>query len=200
MTEILSKLTNTHLDEVVTIHLKAFPGFFLSFLGPRFLKEFYNSFIEDSRGIGFVAQDPGGQILGVIVGPLEPHGYYKRLIKRRWWAFCIASVSAVVRKPASALRLFRALFYRGDAPSDKNRALLSSVCVHPKAQRLGIGKRLVDQWVNEASARGVSGCFLTTDANDNEAVNSFYQRTGWHLESTYLTPEGRRMNRYVYDF
>ena len=200
MTEILLKLSNAHLDEVVTIHLKAFPGFFLSFLGPRFLKEFYNSFIEDSRGMGFVAQDHGGRILGVIVGPLEPHGYYKRLIIRRWWAFCIASVSAVLSKPASALRLLRALFYRGDAPSDKKRALLSSVCVHPKAQGMGIGKRLVEKWVNEASARGVSGCFLTTDANDNEAVNSFYQRAGWHLESTYLTPEGRRMNRYVYDF
>jgi hypothetical protein len=58
----------------------------------------------------------------------------------------------------------------------------------------------VDHWLGEARRRGCAGAFLTTDADCNEAVNGFYRRLGWHLETSYSTPEGRRMNRYVFDF
>ena len=44
------------------------------------------------------------------------------------------------------------------------------------------------------------GCYLTTDADGNDMVNKFYQSLDWRIESTYATPEGRRMNRYVFDF
>ena len=50
------------------------------------------------------------------------------------------------------------------------------------------------------SKTGVRGVFLTTDKHDNDIVNEFYQRLDWILESTFQTPEGRLMNRYVFDF
>jgi len=53
--------------------------------------------------------------------------------------------------------------------------------------------------VGEVRRRGGSGCFLTTDAENNEKVNSFYQKLSWKIESTYKTSEGRVMNRYVLD-
>jgi hypothetical protein len=54
--------------------------------------------------------------------------------------------------------------------------------------------------VGEIQRRGLVGCYLTTDADGNEAVNKFYQNLGWRVESSYVTPQGRRMHRYVYDF
>jgi len=185
---------------VVAVHLRAFPSFFLSFLGPRFLREFYGSFLVDPVGRGFVAVDEGGRVLGVVVGPLNPAGYFKRLLKRRWWAFCLASVSAVLRRPTVAPRLFRAVVYRGEAPGGPVRALLSSIAVDPQVQGGGVGRLLVERWVAEVRAAGGSGCFLTTDAEGNEAVNAFYRKLGWNLEGSYCTKEGRRMNRYVFDF
>ena len=113
----VTPLSSAHIDAVVEIHLKAFPDFFLSFLGPRFLREFYASFLVDTQGMGFVASAPDGRILGVIVGPIDPTGYFKRLMKRRWWAFCLASLSAVLKRPYCMPRLFRAVFYRGESPS-----------------------------------------------------------------------------------
>jgi hypothetical protein len=59
---------------------------------------------------------------------------------------------------------------------------------------------LVQSWLDEARERGAVGCYLTTDAQNNDAVNSFYVSLGWMLESSYLTPEGRKMNRYIFDF
>ena len=90
----ITSLSSSHVNTVVEIHLRAFPNFFLSFLGPRFLREFYGSFLVDSQGVGFIALSSAGQILGVIVGPVDPRGYFKRLLKRRWWKFCVASIAA----------------------------------------------------------------------------------------------------------
>lgn len=195
-------MTHQHILPVVQVHIESFPGFFLSFLGPRFLELFYRSFLEDSTGIGFVAIDENGCVLGCVVGPLVPEGYFRSLLKRRWWNFCLASVSAVLRRPRIASRLLRALWYRGDASESGNvpRALLSSIAVAPKAQGHGVGRELVKAWLSEVQRHGVKGAFLTTDAEGNEVVNAFYRRLGWELDSSYTTAQGRRMNRYIYDF
>lgn len=197
----VTPIDGRHIDEIVETHMRAFPTFFLTFLGRRFLKEFYASFLVDDQGMGFVAEaEPDGKVLGAVVGPLVPDGYFKRLLKRRWWAFCLASFTAVLKKPSTIKRLMRAVFYRGEAPKGPKRSLLSSICVGPECQGHGVGKALVEAWVAEAKRRGSGGCYLTTDAVDNEAVNRFYQKCGWRIETTFATPEGREMNRYVLDF
>lgn len=196
----LETLERRHIEGVVRIHLQSFPSFFLSFLGPRFLREFYYSFMADPASMGFVVSDSVGQVIGAVVGTVDPRRSFTRLLTRRWWAFCLASVGAVARRPSCVPRLFRAVCYRGEPPSGPFRALLVSIMVSPAAQGRGLGKMLIRGWVEEARRRGASGCCLTTDAEGNEAASSFYQTTGWRLESSYVTREGRRMSRYVRDF
>jgi len=195
----IEPINERYINEIVAVHMLVFPNFFLTFLGPGFLKEFYKSFLYDDQGIGFVAIE-NSRILGAIVGPFKPVGYFKRLLLRKWYAFCFASIGAVLRKPTVIKRLFRAVFYRGQAPQGKDRALLSSIAVSPDAQGKGVGKALVMKWLDAVSARGGKGAFLTTDTENNNKVNSFYHSLGWEIESTYETSEGRKMNRYVYDF
>lgn len=193
-------LEEKYISDMVDVHVRAFPDFFLTFLGPKFLKEFYGSFLIDDAGMAFLAVEDG-KVYGGIVGPLLPGGYFKRLLKRRWFAFIIASMGAVLRKPTVIPRLFRAVFYRGDAPENgRSRSLLSSIAVCPDSQGRGVGAALVNAWVSEAKRRGSAGCFLTTDEENNDSTNRFYQRLGWTLETSYQTSQGRKMNRYVYDF
>ncbi|MGA2915484.1 MAG: GNAT family N-acetyltransferase [Sedimentisphaerales bacterium] len=189
-----------HIDRIVDVHIKAFPNFFQTFLGPRFLKESYKSYIYDKTCINFVAEDDQTHdVLGFIAGPLMPAGYFKKLFKKRWYAFCLAGIVAVLKRPMIIKRLFRAMFFRGNAPPGLQRALLGSIAVSPMAQGQGVGKALVERWVEEVWCRGGTGCYLTTDAENNEKVNRFYQKLGWKIESTYTTPEGRVMNRYILD-
>ncbi len=196
----IQPLAQLHVVQAVELHLRSFPKFFLSFLGPRFLREFYASFLVDNEGIGFVAQEPNGDIVGIVVGALDSRGYFKRLLVRRWFAFCLASLGALLKQPTCIFRLLRAVFYRGNSPSGPKRALLSSIAVDPEVQGNGVGKALVKRWLAEVQQHGLTGCYLTTDADGNELVNNFYHHLGWRIESSYFTREGRRMHRYVYNF
>ena len=131
----ITNLKQSDIKSVVDVHMKSFPDFFLTFLGPRFLKEFYTSFLVDDEGMGFVAVDEeSNRIVGGIVGPVTPDGYFKRLLKRRWFAFCLASMTAVITRPTVIKRLFRAVFYRGESPQGPKRSLLSSIAVDPDFQ------------------------------------------------------------------
>jgi ribosomal protein S18 acetylase RimI-like enzyme len=189
-----------HVADAVRIHLQAFPGFFLTYLGPGFLDQFYRAFLRDRDALALVAEDARGNLCGVVVGTAAPKGFFRRLLMKHWWSFATASIAALFRRPAIGKRLVRALWYRGDSPSESRRALLSSLAVDPKQQGCGIGRQLVLCWLGSARKRGCSGCYLITDALDNEGVNSFYQRMGWRLEMTYVTHDRRKMNRYLFDF
>ncbi len=198
---VIRPMVYVDVESVVNLHVRAFPGFFLSFLGPSFLREFYRSFTRDSNGVAFVAvEDANNQIIGVIAGPVVPDGYFRRLLVRRWWAFCLASFWAVLRNPRIIPRLWRAVFYRGEPPAGMPRALLSSIAVLPDAQNRGVGQLLVKAWVDEVRKRGATGCYLTTDAENNDAINRFYEKAGWNRSETFVTPEGRKMYRYLLDF
>ncbi|MFH1746091.1 MAG: GNAT family N-acetyltransferase [Planctomycetota bacterium] len=198
----ITELGRADVAGAVALHMGAFPDFFLTFLGRSFLRQFYLGYCGNPDTVALVARRAAtGELLGTVVGPLRPAGFYKRLLLKRWWRFAWAACGAVVRKPTVIPRLFRALTYRGDAPEDHTeRALLSSICVDPTAQGLGIGRQLVCQFLENIRAANLPGAFLTTDVEGNEAVNAFYGRLGWKVDSEFATPEGRRMHRYVYDF
>lgn len=184
------------VGDVASLHQRAFPSFFLTRLGEPFLVQFYRGFIGDPTAVTAVAQDDAGRLVGAVVGTLEPSGFFRRLLLRRWPAFVLASVRAVVQSPAAAPRLLRAVTYRGGVESGTGGALLSSICVDPALRGHGIGRRLITAWTEAASVGGASRAFLTTDAEDNATTLRFYESCGWTRDATFRTPEGRSMHRY----
>lgn len=181
------------------LHREAFPGFFLSQLGERFLREFYRGFLDDPTAVTVVARDAHGRPVGAAVGTTEPAGFYKRLLRRRLLGLGIASALAAARHPQSIGRLLRGMAYRGSTGSGPapRGALLSSICTAPHIQGAGLGQRLIAQWEMSAAQLGEREAHLSTDAFDNEGANAFYRQCGWRQESQYLTREGRRMNLFV---
>lgn len=192
----LGVLTAPDVRPLARLHRDAFPGFFLSTLGEPFLAQFYKGFLADDSAVTVVARSPDGAVIGAAVGTTEPAGFFGRLISNRWPGFVLASARAVIANPKAASRLFRAVRYRGDAPGDDQGALLSSICVDPARQGTGLGRQLVEAWTRDVAARGGRAAYLTTDADDNDAVNRFYRTQGWVLAGHYTTSEGRSMNRY----
>jgi len=181
---------------VVAVHLEAFPGFFLSFLGPSFLRELYSSIVLDAAGISFVCCQ-GTRIKGFVAGTIQPAGFYSRLVRQRWWRFALASTKPALFKPVIIPRLFRALRMPSEVQSQLGVGTLMSIGVLPDAQRQGIARELVKRFLFKAKRRGLTQVNLTTDRLNNEKVNQFYEGLGFGVIRTFTTPEGRQMNEYA---
>ena len=182
------------LSSVVKVHIKSFPGFFLSFLGPAFLSELYSSIVRDPFGIAYVYL-MDGEIVGFVAGTAQADGFYRRMI-RKWWRFMFASIPRVVQHPRIIPRLFRALLIPQRTIPRNDAALLMSIAVMPQCQGGGVGKQMVKVFLNDAHARGLRTVELTTDQTNNDYANGFYQRLGFEILNSYITPEGRIMNEY----
>lgn len=187
-----------HINDVVRVHLASFHGYFLSFLGPKFLRLLYTEIIKESDHVAFVAQDESG-VVGFIVGVTHQSGFYARLARERQVAFAMAALGAVIRQIKIIPRLFRALTYSRKSREAAAQALLMSIGVLPEVQQYGVGKRLVITFLNAMKEEKVNEVSLTTDRDSNEKVNNFYQKLGFKLYRTFVTPEGRWMNEYVID-
>lgn len=194
--ENLRPLGIDDVKDVVDVHLSSFPGFFLSFLGSRFLLLFYSGVCSAPEGIAFVYLNAVGRPAGFVVGTSNPGGFYSRLLKRYWLKFALASIIPVLRKPSVIRRIARAVSHPSINPIGDDVAGLFSIGVLPELQGKGTGKKLVQSFLDEAKQRGCKRVFLTTDRDNNDSVNSFYEKLGFEIERQYVTPEGRQMNEY----
>ena len=185
------------VPEVVRVHLIAFPGFFLSFLGPRFLCLYYEECVRHGE-IASVAVIQG-QLAGFVMGSAHPAQFYSGLVKRRALRFAAVALPAVIKQPQIALRVARALTKPKDARRLDGTATLMSLGVAPDQHGKGIGGKLVAAFLAEARARGSTRVDLTTDKVQNEKTNVFYRRLGFVVDREITTPEGRVLNEYSID-
>jgi ribosomal protein S18 acetylase RimI-like enzyme len=193
---MIRRMEGENIPRVVEIHLASFPGFFLTFLGARFLSLYYAGICAAREGIAYVYVDAAGAPAGFVAGTSDPRGFYSRLLRRDWMRFSLASLAALARKPSIVPRIARGLLYPSRNPAGKDVAGLYSIGVLPSLQGTGAGRKLVAAFLEEARCRGCGRVFLTTDRDDNEPVNAFYRKMGFRVEREYTTPEGRRMNEY----
>jgi ribosomal protein S18 acetylase RimI-like enzyme len=183
---------------VVAVHGEAFRGFFLSFLGPAFLRELYSSILADPSGIGYVYEQ-AGKVVGFVAGTDQPSGFYRGLLRQRWWRFGLACLVPLLKRPTIALRLLRAFSKPKEAVADANCGMLMSIAVLPDEQGRGIGQVLTEAFLQEGANRGLGRVTLTTDGLENAAVNAFYRGLGFRCARNFVTPEGRVMSEYVID-
>jgi ribosomal protein S18 acetylase RimI-like enzyme len=202
MTDIMFENSNLRmmkdydLKQVVTIHLLSFQGFFLSFLGMHFLLELYKGILSDPSGIAIVFEQQGS-ILGFVAGTDHPGDFYKRLLKKRWCRFGLASIPAIIKNPLVVLRLIRAISLPKQVTAENGRGTLMSIAVFPGEQNRGIGRQLLHAFLAESAKRGLRQVDLTTDNLNNAPVNTFYLREGFSRSRSFITPEGREMNEYL---
>jgi len=193
---MIRNMTLRDIEPVVETHLLSFPNFFLSILGPRFLSLYYSSLCSDPDGIALVGLNQACRITGFVAGTTNPRGFYTRLLKKQWLKFAAASFTAVLKKPSIIPRMLEALSYPKENPVGLDVAGLYSIGILPSDQQQGMGRHLVAEFLKEARNRGCRQVFLTTDRDDNQRVNNFYQKTGFIVKRQFITSQGRRMNEY----
>jgi len=194
----IRKATCGETNEIVEIHKRAFPNFFLTLLGSRFLTRLYLGFIGINHGIIFVAEIRG-QIVGFLAGTTEPEIFFSALRKSQWLGFCLSASPALVANPIIVTkRLFYGLFFKGDRPKSLvDSALISSIAISPKSEAIGIGTALINAFENHARERCLTSIYLTTDSNNNDKVLNFYKKNGFYIESSFFQTNDRQMYRLI---
>jgi len=183
------------LDAVVEVHRTAFPGFFLTRMGRRFLRAYYETALDYAPTIALVCEEqPGSALRGFVVGFREPQGFYALFSARRR-RLLPAIFRAILSDPGllrAILRNMRRVADQAEHPVDA--AELASIGVD--GQGRGAGGRLVEEFCERAAANGLRTVVLTTDAEENDSVRTFYERRGFVLDG-FEDRGDRRLCRYV---
>lgn len=187
------------LQDVVAIHQKAFDGFFLTKLGPAFLRQLYDAFAFRRGGVLRVFCSEDGRIVGFAGGAIEPDSFFRDLKNEKGFAFFIRALPGLIKNPILVFKkLWYAAFYKGEAPSALSQAaLLSSIGVTPEMAGKSLGKKLLTDFEEVVHSKGADSLYLTTDRHGNDNVVAFYLKSGYKVESEFVQTDGRHMLRLV---
>lgn len=205
------------LPFVVDAHLAHFADGFFARLGPRFLARYYRTFLDGPTAVAVIAENDGAPC-GYLTGVLRTAQHRNLLLRYHGPGLAVRGSAAMVRHPRAGLtfvatRLLR--YVRGlrrsltptrptpSAPEPTSAsadvgstAVLTHVVVTEPRRSRGVGTRLVDRFLDEATQAGCSTAALVTLADPTGAA-AFYEARGWTRGDTVTTPDGRSLWRYA---
>ena len=159
----------------------------------------YRSYSEHEPSGLLIAQDEQGCVVGFLAYSCDMSGLYKFMIKKKLIPFAWYSIGAFLRKPSAFLRIVRAFLKPGESKREEKYVELASIGVDPTAKGNGIGSQLISHLKEQVDFLEYAYISLETDAENNEAANSFYKKNGFILARRYNTREGRKMNEYRFE-
>ncbi len=186
------------INEIVTIHLKTFDGFFLTFMGRGFLNQMYISYCKHKDSNLLVAEE-NNQAIGFLAYSSDFSGLYKFMLKTRLIQFAWYSLGAFFRKPTAFMHIIRAFLKPSEAKREDEYVELSSIGVDPKLKSKGVGSLMIDKLKEIVDFSKFSYITLETDAIDNEGAICFYEKNGFKKKSKFKTAEGREMYEYRFN-
>jgi glycosyltransferase involved in cell wall biosynthesis/ribosomal protein S18 acetylase RimI-like enzyme len=194
---IIRSATTRDLHDIVTIHRKAFDQFFLTRLGPGFLRMYYELVLGYRAGIVLVSEKHG-ILNGFVCGFVDPAEFY-RLMWRHRRALAAPAMRAVLRRPWLAVNVMHAV-RRLQTSAEQwppKSCELSSIAVAPEEAGNGLGKTLLRAFLDHSWSKRAQSVYLTTDAEANERANALYREMGFRQSRRFLQRKGRWMNEYV---
>lgn len=185
------------INQIVSIHLKSFTGFFLTFMGRGFLNQMYRSYCEHD-GSGLLVAEYKERPVGFLAYSGDFSGLYKYMIRSRLIKYAWYSIGAFFRKPTAFVHIIKAFLKPGEAKRSEKYVELSSIGVNPSVKSKGIGSKLIDELKKIVDFDVYNYITLETDAVNNEVAIHFYEKNGFAKERIYKTSEGRKMIEYRY--
>lgn len=194
---VVRKAQEKDIDEIASLHVKAFKDFFLSELGVNFLKTYYKAVLKSCDGLLLVVEKDK-EIYGFCAASKKSQGFNKHLVKENLISFGLQGIRLLLVRPTALLRLLRNFDKRDSNHEDKgDYAELYSIAVIPKAQGSGAGKLLLQQLELEIKESGIKELSLTTDYCNNDNVIGFYKSTGYDIMYEFITYPQRKMYRMI---
>lgn len=186
------------IDEIVTIHLNTFTGFFLTFMGRGFLRQMYQSYCDHDES-GLLVAEEDGKAMGFLAFSSNFSGLYKYMIKTRLIQFGWYSMGAFFRRPSAFLHIIKAFLKPSEVKRKEKYVELSSIGVDPNVKSKGVGSKLIEKLKKLVDFEEYAYITLETDAVNNEGAIHFYEKNGFIRERMFVTDEGRKMYEYRFE-
>ncbi len=197
MPQIIHPVGKHEKDALVVIHTSAFPDFFLTQLGTRFLRLYYSSVLSHPEGILLGCYEEG-RLTGFCAATINSNGFNRRLIKFHFFAFAVEAFLLLLTNIKALKRLYLNLSKIDNPDTDKGEyAELLSIGVDRGYQRKGIGKQLLVALEAEVRYRGGRKLSLTTDYHNNEQAVGFYRSMGYRVFYDFIAYPDREMYRLI---
>ena len=183
------------INDIVSIHLNTFTGFFLTFMGRGFLNQMYRSYCDHDES-GLLVAEENGKAIGFLAYSGNFSGLYKYMIKTRLIPFGWYSVGAFFRRPSAFMHIIKAFLKPSEVKREEKYVELSSIGVDPTIKSKGVGSLLIDDLKKIVDFNKFAYITLETDAVNNDGAIHFYEKNGFVRERMYETDEGRKMYEY----
>ena len=191
------RMAQQHVQEVAALHGACFEGYYLTRLGPSFLRAMYRWYVESPQAIAQVALEGSDRVVGFVAGTTRAETYHVSLFREQGGALLAALAWRAVTSPVETVRLVweRKDLARRAVPSvvrgssqttaptglsgdGPHTASLVSIAVEPSLRRSGIGHLLSELFLQETERKG---CELVTLSvrEDNLAARRFYESLDW---------------------
>lgn len=190
--------TTYDLSAMAGLHVAHLPIGFFPRLGTGFVARWQAAFLDSPHAIGLVAikrsDDASAEtVVGFLVGTTDRRAFRRELLRRHRGALIRHGLFALVARPrllATFLRCrattYAARLWRGRSGTPTAQPLereepvgeLTAVAVDPGARGAGVGRRLIEIYLDRCTSLGVSWVELVTATEPDSAVR-FYEHTGW---------------------
>ena len=186
------------INDIVSIHLNTFTGFFLTFMGRGFLNQMYRSYCDHDES-GLLVAEEDGKAVGFLAYSGNFSGLYKFMITTRLIPFGWYSVGAFFRRPSAFMHIIKAFLKPSEVKREEKYVELSSIGVDPTIKSKGVGSLLIDELKKIVDFNKFAYITLETDAVNNDGAIHFYEKNGFVRERMYETDEGRKMYEYRFE-
>lgn len=186
---LIRKITDADFNDVVEVHIKAFPKSFLTKIGKGAVLRYYRwqyfgphehlfIIVElDGKIVGFCV---GGVSRGALIGFLKKNMLYLFIkLTCQFWLLFNKEFFAKFKYALKLLmrKIFTSSENQSFSKSGKSFGILA-ICVIPDVQGKNVAKILMIEGENEALKSGFESMHLTV-ASDNFRAIRFYEKLGY---------------------
>jgi ribosomal protein S18 acetylase RimI-like enzyme len=179
----IQQLDARGLERLALLH-RAVMHTLLSELGPTLLLRYYQACQQDPSVIGFYASSSAGEIMGWAVGSPRPAEVNARLRTPLVW-FAGQMLRLAFTRPRVLWQLVVSTFSSsGQMDSAPGSIELTYIGVSAEARGRGVGRALLNAFVNASRIAGYRSIVLSVERENTEAI-SLYEKSGFGTVRTF---------------
>ncbi|NMG40536.1 GNAT family N-acetyltransferase [Chelativorans sp. ZYF759] len=208
----IEKVRQDDLSTTATLHRQHLELGLFPQLGERFMRAYHASFAASPHAIALVARSESGRVVGALFGTTANARHYRWVVEEHGMNLAVQGTRSLLLQPALAWSFISSragryakglgrhlgLLGRDDAAVANAGAgpscVLSHIVTSKAARRLGVGRRLVEEFRRQAHATGAAEARLVTREGGPGAP--FFERLGCACVDLRPSQDGEALREY----